>query len=87
MISQNLDAQVEPGCGTVPSSDSLMETLPWYGNNEVLESFISEVEDIINGSIITIIDGLSNVRLTQSTNLDQTTIDVSSLNNGIYYLN
>lgn len=48
---------------------------------------ISGVEDIINGSIITIIDGLANVRLTQSTNLDQTTIDVSSLNNGIYYLN
>ena len=47
----------------------------------------SGIEDLVNGSIITIIDGLSNVRLTQSTNLDQNSIDVSSLNNGIYYLN
>ncbi|MBK7467347.1 MAG: hypothetical protein IPJ43_11280 [Saprospiraceae bacterium] len=41
MVGLNLQAQVEVGCGTFPSSDSLMETLPWYGNNEVLDSFIS----------------------------------------------
>ncbi|MBK7467344.1 MAG: T9SS type A sorting domain-containing protein [Saprospiraceae bacterium] len=48
---------------------------------------VSGIEDLINGSIITIIDGLSNVRLTQTTDLDQNSIDVSALNNGIYYLN
>ncbi|NOT37471.1 MAG: T9SS type A sorting domain-containing protein [Saprospiraceae bacterium] len=41
MVGLNLQAQVEVGCGTFPSSDSLMETLPWYGNNEILDSFTS----------------------------------------------
>jgi hypothetical protein len=41
MLSFRLQAQNEIGCGTIPSSDSLMETLPWIGNNEILDSFIT----------------------------------------------
>lgn len=34
-----VQGQNEQSCGTIPLTDSAMSLLPWYGNNEVLDSF------------------------------------------------